>query len=469
MQRSRYYGILAGQVVLGLALRVWLGFGPFRGQGFAWDLSTFADWMQTIRDSGHAAFSADPSINYPPVFTQLLQILNVVGDRIPGANELWNGNGPWLLLKWLPILADVGIALLLAYAGRRWYSQRTALWAAGLYLLIPVTWYDSAIWGQMDSVAALPTLAAVILLIDRRPEWSAVLLVAGILTKPQAVLALLVFAPVLLSQVLHRELPWWRIPTAFAAGVAGFIALVNTWSLTVYVESGAASIPVIGNLAGLAGQYFSTADLFPYMSVNAYNPWALAGDPSMASQFPTREVTWTTDNYAILGVSAHTLGLVLFALVCLAVFIGLLLRHDAKAVFTATAVVLVAFFVLTTRVHERYLVHAFAVLALVWATHWWKRVLLVCLAAANTLNLHAILVGGIRTVTNIIGEPPAPAKYQHQGSPPELYNLSWPQMPDLGALRYGVVLTVIALVTAALVVLLVEFVAQQRSHLRRSA
>ena len=461
--RSSFYKVLSLELLLGLVLRIWLAFSVFQGQGFAWDLSTFADWMQTIRDSGHAAYSADPSINYPPVFAQLLQFLNGIGGRLSCCSH-----GPWLLLKWLPILADVGIALLLAYAGRRWYSQRTALWAAGLYLFIPVTWYDSAVWGQMDSVAALPMLAALILIINRRPEWSAVLLVAGILTKPQAVLATLIFVPVLLSQVLHRELPWWRIPTTFAAGLAGFVTLVNTWSLSVYVEGAAGSLPVVGNLLGLAEQYFSTAGLFPYMSVNAYNMWALTGDPSMASQFATREVTWTTDNYTLFGQSAHAIGLGLFAFLCVAIFVGLLLRHDARAVFIATAIILVSFFAVTTRVHERYLVHAFAILALVWSSHWWKRVLLVCLAAVNTLNLHAILVGGIRTVTNVLGEPPLPAKYEHHGSPPEFYNLSWPQMPDLGALRYGVVLTAIALVSAALVALVVEFVAQQRSYLRIS-
>lgn len=462
MHRTRYRAYLGGVLAAGLLLRYWLAFRVFDAQGFAWDLSTFADWMQTIRDNGSAAYAADPSINYPPVFAQLLQLLNRIGDHLPGYDESWNGKGPWLLLKWLPIAADLGIAALLASAGRRWYSEHVGLWAAALFCFIPVTWYDSAVWGQMDSVAALPMLAAVVLLLQRRPEWAAVLFVVGLLTKPQAVLAVLVLTPVLIGQVLHRDLRWWRIPTSVAAGVAAFAALVNTWSLAVYVDGGLAGVPVVGNLAGLVGQYFSTAELFPYLSVNAYNPWALMGDPSMAAQFQTGEVTWTTDNATLLGVPAHTLGLIVFLLVCAAVFVLLVRRQDVPTVFTAFAVLLVAFFVVTTRVHERYLVQAFAVLALVWATTWWRRLCLAMLAVANTANLHAILVGGIRTTTNIIGEPPAPAQYPHLGSPPELYGLSWPSMPVLGTVSAPIVFTVIAVVTAALVILLVDLAVRLR-------
>lgn len=456
MIRQRYTYLLTAIVGVGFALRAWLVLGPFSQTGFAWDLSTFADWMTVIDQSGSDAYSVDPSINYPPVFAQLLQLLNVVGGTLPCCSNPAMGDGAWKLLKWLPVLADVGVALLLAYAGRRWYSRATALWAAGLYLFIPVTWYDSAIWGQMDSVAALPMLASLILLAARKPEWSAALFIAGLLTKPQAILIVIVIAPFLLGLVLRRELPWWRIGTTIIAGLAAFALLVNRWSLTVYVDGGLKDIPVLGNLVGAANQYLSTANLFPYMSVNAYNPWALAGVPSMASQFQNRQVSWTTDNYQILGVSAHWVGLALFALVCAAVVVVLLRRTDPHTLFMAAAVVLVAFFVVMTRVHERYLVHAFAVLALVWATTIRRRIAVVALGVANWANLHAILVGGIQISTNIIGEPPAEAKYPHNGAPPEMYGLGWPGLPSLGTLNSVVVILVIATVTAALAMLLVE-------------
>jgi hypothetical protein len=73
-------------------------------------------------------------------------------------------------------------------------------------------------------------------------------------------------------------------------------------------------------------------------------------------------------------------------------------------------------------VHERYLVQAFAILCLVWATKWWDRVALVLLATANALNLHAILSNGLNVMF-----PPMPATndvvFQHHGLSPDNYGI----------------------------------------------
>lgn len=462
--RAAFRWILGGLLVVGGVLRYWLAFHVFRAQGFAWDLSTFGDWMETIRTAGPEAYATDPSINYPPVFAQLLDILNRVGLRVPGSSEPEIGDGPWLLLKWLPVLADLGVAGLVAYAGRRWYSPGTGLWAAGLYLFIPVTWYDSAIWGQMDSVAALPVLASLVLLASGLPEWAALAFMLGVLTKPQAALALLVLLPALIGLARARRLPWWRLATTAGAGLLAFVGLVNRWSLSIYVDSDAGHIPVVGNIIGLARQYFATADLFPYLSVNAFNPWALVGEQPMAQQFQAQDVIWLSDSYRILGMQARLLGLVGFALVVLLSAWTLLRRPSADQLFVTSALLFTAFFVLPTRVHERYLVQAFAVLALVWARRWWQRVVVVLLALVNTANLHAVLVGGLRISTDMLSQADPIAQYPHQGMPPEFYGFSWPQLPVFGVLDHRVVLFDILVVVLAFALLIVDSVRRSASR-----
>lgn len=454
MPRRRFRLILTALLLAGFGLRYVLAFRVFPAQGFAWDLSTFADWMETIRANGSAAYAVDPSINYPPVFAQLLEFLNWLGMHRSGTDSPETGAGPWLLLKWLPVLADLGIAALLAHAGRRWFSADRGLWAAGLYLFIPVTWYDSAIWGQMDSVAALPMLAALILLADRRPELASIAFVAGVLIKPQAALSALVLVPALIGLARHRKLSWWRCLSTVTAALAGFAVMVNSWSLQVYVSDSTTNIPLLGNISGLAHQYLATADLFPYLSVNTYNPWALAHLPSLASQFPNGDVTWVVDGYRVLGINSHLLGLCLFAVAVAVAWWLVLRRSDGGAILLASAVVLTGFFVLTTRVHERYLVQAFAVLALVWAHRWWQRVALIVLALLNTANLHAILVGGIRITTDLLGQDLPPNPYPHNGMPPEFYGLGWPGLPVLGATNHVVILAAIAAATLALLLLI---------------
>ena len=72
------------------------------------------------------------------------------------------------LIKIPPILIDVAVALVLYLLvkawgrprGRRW-AERAALAAAAIYLFNPVTWYDSALWGQTDAAGALVILIGV--------------------------------------------------------------------------------------------------------------------------------------------------------------------------------------------------------------------------------------------------------------------------------------------------------------------
>ena len=63
------------------------------------------------------------------------------------------------------MLADIGVAFILFHIVRGWLGEdrperdRLGLIAAALYLFNPVTWYDSAIWGQTDAVGALVVAA----------------------------------------------------------------------------------------------------------------------------------------------------------------------------------------------------------------------------------------------------------------------------------------------------------------------
>lgn len=83
---------------------------------------------------------------------------------------------------------------------------------------------------------------------------------------------------------------------------------------------------------------------------------------------------------------------------------------------------------------------------------------MVGLSVANVLNLHAILVGGLRIAADALGAPVTPALYPHRGMPPESYGFSWPAMPTLHRLDFGAVLIAIALVGVSCCTLTVQVV-----------
>lgn len=466
---KKFWLVLLPIMAAGLILRWVLAFNIFLNQGFAWDLATFVDWMLVIDKWGYDAFTYAPGMNYPPVFADILQGLLWLGKQIMPFGQHLGDVNTWTLLKLPSILADLGIAGTLAFAGRRWFTSKIGLIAAAMYLFIPVTWYDSAIWGQVDSLSALPMLLAVVFVIDKKPELSAIFLVLAVLTKPQGALVVLILLPVLIGQILHKELAKKRFFSTLGAGLITFILIAVPWSMESYVNSSVKSVPVLGDFLGLIYQYFGTAGLFPVLTANAYNPWALVGTPSLAEQIHTGTVYWRTDNLLILGVPAGILGSVLFIGLVAFIFWKLIKHHDAQQVLTGFALLLVGFFMLPTRVHERYLAQAFAVLALVWAVKVWQRWLLVVLAIANTVNLHAILAANLQVYS---AQPQAAAATSGFASSlalispktvdPGSVGISSVQLPADWARLEWVVWLVILIHTVAFLVLLFDYIKLNR-------
>jgi dolichyl-phosphate-mannose-protein mannosyltransferase len=461
---------------VGLALRYWIAFVVFLNQGFAWDMATFASWMDTIRFEGFNAFSVDPGINYPPVFTDILALLNWIGDA--------TGISPYLLMKWPAVLADIGIGLVIAFAGRKWFGGTQALVGAAAYLLLPISWYDSAIWGQVDSLSMLPMLLSIVFLIDKKPEWSMVFFVLAVLTKPQGALILLILLPVLIGQVINGEIRLRRIGTSLAAGIFVFALVAVPWSLESYLAPYSptlASIPVIGDLLGLAVQYISTAGMFPVLTANAFNIWAGVGNIPLAQQIQDGHVLWLTDEYPVFGIPAQAIGGVLFLSVVGIIFWMLIKRHSPNQVLLGSAALLVAFFALPTRVHERYLAQAFAILVLVWVASNRRRILLAVLAIANTLNLHAILAADLGVETVSATSAPSAAGVASvggafasnqvialTGNPPEFYAIEWVRLDATFARAEWVVWSIIVIHSFAFMVIFADYLrANDKLHFAR--
>ena len=146
----------------------------------------------------------------------------------------------------------------------------------------------------------------------------------------------------------------------------------------------------------------------------------------------------------------------------------LIKRHSPNQVLLGSATLLVAFFVLPTRVHERYLAQAFAILAVVWVASNSRRIILAVLAIANTLNLHAILAAdlGVETVSATsapsAGAVGAGSFVANQlvavtGQPPEFYAIEWVRLDATFARTEWVVWAIIVLHTLGFAVILFDY------------
>src|SRR5207237_10536 len=166
------------------------------------------------------------------------------------------------------ILADLGIAAVLYSAGRRWLGERAGLGAAALYLFIPVTWYDSALWGQVDAVGALLLITSLVLLIERQSEAAIAL----------AVLALLGATP--LAQIIGGSGGSWTADSLAVGGTTAFILGASALAAVGLVVAGGLLVrdgrmPILLGFAIVAFAFYAVPTrvheryLFPFFTAGA--------------------------------------------------------------------------------------------------------------------------------------------------------------------------------------------------------
>jgi len=384
-------------LALGLALRLIIAYALLPGSGFGVDLGSFSGWATELAQNGPWGFYDRPGfVDYTPGYLYVLWGLGLASQAL--AVPIGD------LLKLPAIFADMALALaIFALAAELGASRRRAIAAAAVFLLVPITWFDSAVWAQVDSVGTVFLLLAVRELWRGRSERAAILTTVAAIIKPQFGILIPLAAIVIIRRHLVERPDDGsrlgggpiRILTTTIAGILAATLICLPFGLAIV------PLPFVGISLenSLLGQILSTAGGYPYATVNAYNPWALV---SMDGSGLALGGTWIRDVLnpadpidpflAPLGIPAVLVGGGLIAAAIGVLMVVLWRRHDdRRALLVALTVMAIAFFVIPTRVHERYLYPFFALgaILLVLRPRW--AVVYAILAAANFANLYGIL------------------------------------------------------------------------------
>ena len=137
----------------GLALRLIIAY-LLPGSGFKVDLGAFEYWARNLAAQGLAGFYDRPFFaDYTPGYLYVLWLVGLVGDAVSSLGI--HVGGPWTfadLIKVPAILADLAIGwLIYRLVLDLGASQRRALVGAAFFLFSPISWFDSTVWGQVDS------------------------------------------------------------------------------------------------------------------------------------------------------------------------------------------------------------------------------------------------------------------------------------------------------------------------------
>ncbi len=327
-------------------------------------------WWWWMRESGglHPWRSYLDPIHHadlPPVVPFLLTI----SERL----RLWAHVGyrspfTYIVIKLPAILCYLGGVPLCLRGLRKPFGAVAARAAACCYALCLPLFFDSAYWGQWDAILTLALAAAIVAALNGRFLWAGAMFAVALGVKAQAI----VLFPFLLVFLWRRTTPA-VIAGAFAVGAATLAVIL---------------LPAIlsGGGGPISYHYFTAATRFPQRSISSYNIWYLADGYDTAVRHLPVDIA-RDDRRPIWGpITSKEIGLTLFGSYVVFLLVSLWRRPTPRNLVLSSALVFFGMFMLSTEMHDRYLVPGVALLALIAWESPWLITLYVALSVTVSLN-----------------------------------------------------------------------------------
>ena len=339
--------ILALVLAVSALIRVLL----FPMQGYPIDTNDFISWFTTATQHGIRPFySLAGFADYPPFNVYIFWTFGSLANAAHLSMES--------MIKVVPNIFDLATAALIFFFVKKQATFKVAILSTILYAFNPAVIYNAAVWGQFDAVYTFFLVLSLMLALKSKPIPSAMVFALGLLTKPQGIALL-----PLIALLIYKK-----------NGLKNLLFSVAAFATTILVV--VLPFEGIGNpVTFLIKIYSSGYTYYDVTSVNAFNLWGLFG-------------FWIKDGYLfyigwiLFGAIA---GLTLFA-----VHRRFKVSGDFLAIFAAF-ILFFAFFMLPTRIHERYMFPAISMLALMFPLLKKTRLLYVALTATLFVNQAYVL------------------------------------------------------------------------------
>jgi Gpi18-like mannosyltransferase len=343
--------------------------------GYKNDMGTFEAWFRTAADNGLRSFYSLTRCDYPPFNVYLFWGFGSLAN----AFTLFGTPQIAYVIKVVPAIFDAAAGFLIFVFIRSRLNFKGAAISVALYVFNPAIIYNSAVWGQFDAIYTFFLVLSLMIALKSKPELSAVTYAVAVLTKPQAIALL-----PLIAYLIIRKRGLRRLATSLIAGATTVFVVILPFEWS-------------NPLTFLANNYFFGYNEYAFTSVNAFNTWALGG-------------LWIQDTLVTFMI-----GWMLFAV--LATFVLYLLHKRLGAsgellVLFSAFILFFGFFMLPTRIHERYLFPAISMLTLVFLFLKKMRPLYVLLTSTLLANIAYVLYwlnvyanAGYTYGPNLTGDP----------------------------------------------------------------
>jgi len=340
-------------LLIGFLFRIIIGLGDYH-----YDATNHMIWGKDAAKHGLPGFYERTSANYPPLTTLTFSFIFFIKDYIYRLNWLSNIQIPFfppnfnyysLLIKLPAIISDIGIAYVTYLFIQRIIRNKKSVWPiiASLFILFnPAYFYNSAYWGQVDSMPLFFVLVSFYLLIfTNKSVHSGVAFTFALLSKQTAVVFLPLFLLLFLKKSKAKQIII-TLASSFIIFISFFIPFYRSGNIILY--------PFITYW----NKILTVSGLF-YTSNHAFNFWYLL----------TGSMKIEASAKYLFNMSYELWGYAITGLINVFVLIKLIKRkfqpHDV--IFAGTLIPFSAFFFLT-KMHERHLIIALPFLLIVFFT-----------------------------------------------------------------------------------------------------
>ena len=332
--------------------------------GYETDMNCFKAWSIRAFEGGFSNFydvTGEYFADYPPGYIYILYLLGAIRQVFHIGVE---SSAFILLLKMPAILCDILTACILYRFAKKQGNLTAALFLSSLFILNPAIIINSSNFGQIDSVFTLFILLTFLLFYRKKTVLSMLCYAAALLIKPQALL----FAPIVLTMVLFVEKQ--RVKTLLISLATGIVAMFI------------GILPFTQNFNFfwiLSDKYFGTMNGYNFYSINASNLYGFLGKNWVEIKEPLAAL-W---NFAILVI-----------IISVCTYLFLKSKNRAK-LFFIPFLGLFSMFLFLTKMHERYLYPAIALLLASYILLKNKHILYLCagISVVHYLNVARSLYG----------------------------------------------------------------------------
>lgn len=344
--------------LLGLTLRLLLSLIDYRS-----DVNSYINWALSGVKYGFAGFYerdflrlyGTAQANYPPLamilFSLCYYLYSLTGILIWKLNLAFPFFPSRLVFFWqeqrnmLPaflkipaVLADIGIAVFIYLIVKKTVKKNSKkpIVFASLVLFNPAFFYNSAYWGQIESLPLFFVLGAFYFLIYRkRHNLSAVFMTLAILSKQTAVIFIPLYGLIFIRKLSKKKL-LGSIVSSLALFLFVFFPFIGKNNLLTY--------PFITYWNRIMIAFGSK-----YLTAHAFNFWYLMYG---MGNIPDSRVT-------LFGISVRWWSLIYVYLIMLIIlYILHKKRYQTYDIFMAGFLIALSIFLFSTRMHERHISNA---------------------------------------------------------------------------------------------------------------